>query len=206
MDAIGETLLTDPATPLVNRAAQGAYPPGSSLDPLLGALFEGQSPPDEARRAAIFRELGFYSAPKLNLPVGEASSANATLRISPLQFARAASILSNGGVLPAPRIALAVDTPAQGWVILPSEEEPLQFTEEANARQAAESLAVPENPFWEFNGLAQEDGKSFTWFAAGTMPGWQGAPLTLVILLEEKNAPLAKAIGESLLRSALESH
>ena len=141
----------------------------------------------------------------MDLPVGQASSADATLRISPLQLARAASVLGNGGILPALRIALAVDTPAQGWVILPSEQEPLQVMGEAEARRAANSLVAPESLYWEFGGSSREGEKSYTWLAAGTMPDWQGAPLTLVVMLEEQNTLLAQTLGESLLRSALGS-
>jgi len=126
------------------------------------------------------------------------------LRVSPLQMALAFAPLSNDGVRAAPRIALAVNTPSQGWVILPANGDPLQILEEANARQAAESLHVSEQPFWQFGARSIEKEKSFTWFMAGTLPGWQGTPLTLVLLLEEDNAPLANSIGETLLIQALE--
>ncbi len=208
LDEIGESLLTDPATPLVNRAAQGSYPPGSALDPLLAAVFGGSTGPDEAQKATLFRDLGFYSAPNLRLPVGEASAPGEveSIRVSPLQMVRAAAILSNGGTRPALRIALAVDTPAQGWVILHPLEDPLKVMSEADARRAAESLNVAGSPYWQFGGKAREKGKSITWFLSGTIPGWQGAPLTLVVLLEEDNALLAGRIGESLLKSARESN
>jgi hypothetical protein len=111
--------------------------------------------------------------------------------------------LSNQGILPAPRIALAVDTPSQGWVILPANGDPLEVMEEAKAYQTAESLQVADQPYWQFESRVNEKEKSFTWFVAGTLPNWQGTPLTLIVLLEEDNAPLVNSLGEALLSETL---
>ncbi len=205
LDKNGEALRHDPGAPLVNRAAQGAYPPGSMPNPLLAARFGQISAPDDEERLAFFDLLGLYTAPDLRLPVGTPSKfgETETLRLSPLQMALAFSVLSNGGIRPAPRIALAVNTPFQGWVILSATGDPREVTEEAKARQAAETLRVPDRPFWRFGTISSEKGKSFTWLAAGTLPGWQGTPLTLVLLLEENNAPLANTMGEALMMKAL---
>ena len=126
------------------------------------------------------------------------------LRVSPLQLILAFAPLSNNGVRPAPRIALAVDTPTQGWVILPANGDPLKVMEEANAQQAAESLRVADRPFWRFASRSNEKDKFFAWFVAGTLPNWQGTPLTLVVLLEEERPALAKSMGEALLNEALQ--
>lgn len=205
LDETGQSLLTDPGSPLVNRAAQGSYPPGSLLDPLLAAHF-GQIPPADAeQRIAFYNQLGLYIAPNLRLPVGTPSEFGEieNLRVSPLQLLLAFAPLSNKGISPAPRIALAVNTPTQGWVILPANGDPHNVMEEAKAQQAAESLHAPDQPFWRFGARSSEKEKSFTWFVAGTLPNWQGTPLTLVVLLEEDNAPLANSIGEALLNDAL---
>jgi cell division protein FtsW (lipid II flippase) len=202
----GDSLQSDPESPLVNRAAQGAYPPGSALDPVLAAHFGQVRAPDAIQAREFYDNLGLYTAPNLRLPVGTPSQFGEleNLRVSPLQMVLAFAPLSNDGVRAAPRIALAVNTPAQGWVILPANGDPLQVLEEANARQAAESLHMLEQPFWRFGARSSEKEKSFTWFMAGTLPGWQGTPLTLVLLLEEDNALLANSIGEALLIKALE--
>ena len=114
------------------------------------------------------------------------------------------------GIRPAPRIALAVNTPTQGWVILPANSDPFNVMEEAKAQQTAESLQVPGQPFWQFGARFSEKEKFFAWFVAGTLPNWQGTPLTLIVLLEEDNAspiqelPLAESMGKALLIEALE--
>ncbi len=211
LDETGEELRTDPGAPLINRAAQGAYPPGSILDPLLAANFGPVSNPDAEHRREFYNQLGLYNAPDLRLPVGTPSEFGEieNLRVSPLQLILAFAPLSNNGIRPAPRIALAVDTPTQGWVILPANGDPLKVMEEANAQQAVESLRVADRPFWRFASRSNEKDKFFAWFVAGTLPNWQGTPLTLVVLLEEDNAlplqdlRLANSMGEALLNEAL---
>ena len=205
LPATGERLRTNPDSPLVDRAAQGEYPPGSALDPLLAARFGQVTAPDAVQQREFYSLLGLYTAPDLRLPVGLPSKSGEieNLKISPLQLTLAYAPLSNIGIRPAPRIALAVDTPSQGWVILPANGDPLQVLTEASAHLAAESLQVSDQPFWRFGARSSDKEKSFTWFIGGTLPDWQGTPLTLVVLLEEDNAALAKSIGEALLNSAL---
>ncbi|MFZ5858208.1 MAG: FtsW/RodA/SpoVE family cell cycle protein [Chloroflexota bacterium] len=205
LDETGDQLRIDPDAPLVNRAAQGSYPSASLLDPLLAARFGQDSPPDADMIREFYNLLGLYVAPDLRLPVGTPSVFGEidNLHVSPLQAILAFAPLSNGGILPAPRIALAVDTPSQGWVILPANSDPLNVMEEASARQAAESLQSADQPYWQYGAQVSEKGKSFAWFVAGTLPNWQGTPLTLVILLEENNTPLANSLGEALLNEAL---
>lgn len=205
LDETGDQLQNDPRAPLVNRAAQGSYPPASLLDPLRAARFGQDSRPDRESLRKFYDLLGLYTAPDLRLPVGTPSAIGEieNLHVSPLQMAVAFAALSNDGIMPAPRIALAVNTPAQGWIILPANRDPLDVLEEASARQTAESLRVTDRPYWRFGARVSEKEKSFTWFAAGTLPNWQGTPLTLIILLEEDNAPLANSLGEALLNDAL---
>lgn len=209
LDEIGGALQNDPAAPLLDRVAQGAYPPGSFLDPLLAARFGEDSPPDENALREYNTLLGIHTAPNLRLPVGTPPKFGERLHVSPLQMALAYSILSNDGIRPAPRLALAVNTPLQGWVILPPNDRPQKVLEKERARQTAESLRVPGQAFWQFATPSSEKGKTFFWFAAGTLPGWQSAPLTLVILLEQDTSNLlpderlTQFMGETILRQAL---
>jgi hypothetical protein len=95
---------------------------------------------------------------------------------------------------------MAVDTPAQGWVILPALGNPVQALPAEGANQVAGALMVNGQPFWEWVAPVRAAGKSYTWYLGGTLPDWQGTPLAVVILLEEDNSLLAQSIGEALLK------
>jgi len=128
------------------------------------------------------------------------------LRLSPLQMALAAATLSNKGILPVPRLAMAVNTPHQGWVILPALGEPVQALSARSASSTTEALMVRGQPFWQASGkgIETQEHKTITWYLAGTLPGWQGTPLALVVVLEEDNSRLAEFIGQSLMNEALQ--
>ena len=204
LNETGEELLTDPNSPLLNRAAQGNYPIGSTLDPVLLALFGTSSPPLESL-TSLYTDLGFYAAPKLLLPVGTASTIHTAgpMRVSPLQMAVAAAAFSNGGVRPAPRIALSVDTPTQGWVVLPTVTESVRAFPNDITQTIVNALMPQDTVQWILSGSAREKEKAFRWFITGTPMNWKGAPLTLVVLLEEDNEALATAIGMDLFARAV---
>lgn len=203
IEAEGGGLLQDESAPLVNRAALGAYPPGTVSTPFLSTLKSR----GEQQTLDLFEQLGFFTPPQIRLGVGTASTreaGTAALRVSPLQMATAASALSNHGLRPAPRIALAVDTPQQGWVILPALSEPVQAVSPEAADQAAEAWLVEGQAFWEFVGQARQGDTLITWYIGGTLPGWQGTPLAVAVALEEDNIPLARQVGRGLLDQALQ--
>lgn len=201
IEAEGGDLLKNEGAPLVNRAVQGTYPLGTAGTPFLSTLKQ----PSAEQSSALFEGLGFFSTPQIRLAVAAASSQNGTspLRVSPLQMAIAASALSNHGTRPAPRIALAVDTPQQGWVILPPMSEPVTAIPASAADQAAEAFLVQGNAFWEFVGQARQDDVTITWYLGGTLPNWQGTPLAVVIALEEDDPALARQAGRELLNAAM---
>jgi cell division protein FtsW (lipid II flippase) len=205
LDEEGPSLAQDPRAPLLDRAVQGTYPPGSILDLFhqtagLGAY------PSKSSAENLYQTLGFYTSPELRLPVAAASASGSELRLSPLQMALAAATISNQGILPTPRLAMAVNTPQQGWVILPPLGEPAEALSAQSATATAESLMVSGQPFWQATGKGVEtqEHKTITWYLAGTLPGWQGTPLALVIAIEEDNLALAKYIAQALLTAALE--
>jgi hypothetical protein len=118
-------------------------------------------------------------------------------------MALAAAALSNDGIRPPPRLAMAVHTPAQGWVILPALSDPLQALPAQGARQAAGTLMVSGQLFWEWISPVFQSDHSYTWYLGGTLPDWQGTPLAVVVLLENDNSLLAQSIGEALLKLAI---
>jgi hypothetical protein len=204
LDQEGQDLTTNLGAPLINRAAQGTYLPGTALQPLIKAHF-GSAEPGEQELQELYEKLGLYDEPDLRMPVKPAPLTRATedMRVSPLQVALASASLSNHGTIPTPRIAMAVNTLQEGWVILPALSAPLEAIQPSAADEAARSYVVSGNPYWEHIGQAAQGKVVVTWFLGGTLPDWQGAPLTLVVLLEENNTYLAESIGRELLRLAL---
>ncbi len=204
LDNEGDALSADVSAPLVNRATQGLYPIGTALLPLLRAEF-GDSQPTETALNELYQKLGLYQAPLINMPVSfDADNQSAKdIKVSPLQLSLAAALLSHQGIQPVPRIAMAVETPEQGWVVLAAESQPLELIQSRAANEAASSFIVEGKPYWSHTGRAVVDKNPITWLLAGTLPDWGGTPLVLVIALEESNAFLAEQIGNSILDLAL---
>ncbi|GAB4501639.1 MAG: hypothetical protein Fur0035_11820 [Anaerolineales bacterium] len=179
-------LFQDSDSPLLNRAEQGLYPTGSALAPfwLVNRL------EDAPYSAEAFLRASGIANPQ-------------TPAASPLQMARMAALLSNGGKLPNPRMTLAVNTPAQGWVVFPLSNSPVDIFSASASNQAAQNLAVSGQPYWEFIGQGGEKSNPVSWYLAGTLPNWQGTPLALALALETDDRPLAQKIGESLMKAVL---
>jgi len=203
-DESGTKLITDPNKPLINRATLGQYPTGSIMQPFIDALYGDESVNDNVL-INVFKTFGFYQAPQIQLPVAPALSQDDidTMRVSPLQMALASAALSNHGVIPAPRIAMAVNTPVEGWVSLPELGKPIEAIQAQAGDDAASSYLVENQTYWQHSGQAQEGESSFTWFIGGTPPNFQATPLAIVVLLEENNLRLAQRIGEELLVDAM---
>lgn len=201
LDTQASTLLQDPGSPLLDRAAQGQYPPGDALQPFFQAAGYNLWP-SQSIAEAWYTALGFYVTPELSLPVAAASTPGSVLRLSPLQMALAAATLSSDGVRPAPRLVMAVDTPTQGWVILPALSESVTVFASASAADTAQALMISGQPFWQWNAQVTQANQTFSWSLGGTLPDWQGAPLAVVILLEENDPNRAGVIGQTLLKAA----
>jgi cell division protein FtsW (lipid II flippase) len=197
----GESLLKNEHAPLVNRATLGAYPPGTVSTPFLSTLTET----GVSHIEALYDRLGFFSAPQIRMAVANPSLQGNldALRVSPVQMAVAASVLSAHGLGPAPRIALAVNTPQQGWVVLPAVSKPIEAIPAPAADKAAAAYLVEGEAFWEFVGQARQGDTIVTWYIGGTLPDWLGPPLAVAVALEEDNIPLARQVGRELLNDAL---
>jgi len=132
------------------------------------------------------------------------------LKISPLQMALAAAALSNGGLRPTPRLTISVNSPLSGSVMLPALSEPQQVFTHQVADPISLALSDTEQSVWQVIATASENGtepvqtdRSYTWYMGGTLPGWPGVPLTVVVIVEEDNPPLALDMGRDLLQLAM---
>ena len=204
LNELGTQLNKDPEKPLINRATQGLYPTGTMIEPFEQALF-GNKALSQTELKNVYQAFGFYRAPLLRLQVAEPVSATELkdMHVSPLQVALASAALSNHGTVPGPRIAMAVNTPNDGWVVLPALGAPFEAIQAETADETAQSLIVDAESYWGHVGQAKSDESSVTWFISGTPPNWQAAPLVVVVLLEEDNVRLAQRIGNELLVDAM---
>jgi len=174
------------------------------IEPFEQALF-GNKALSQTELKSVYEAFGFYRAPLLRLQVAEPVSETELkdMHVSPLQVALASAALSNHGTIPAPRIAMAVNTPNDGWVVLPALEAPFEAIQAQTADETAQSLIVDAESYWGHVGQAKSDESLVTWFIAGTPPNWQASPLAVVVLLEEDNVRLAQRIGRELLVDAM---
>jgi cell division protein FtsW (lipid II flippase) len=201
LDAQATMLFKDPTSPLLDRAAQGVYPPGNALDPFFKAAGY-PTWPSQSEADRIYTDLGFFAAPEIRLPVAGVSKPGSALGVSPLQMVLAVATLSNHGIRPAPRLAMAVDTPTQSWIILPALTDPVTTFTATNAANTAQALMVKGRPIWQWNSMVIQNPLKFTWSLGGTLPDYQGVPLAVVVLLEENDEYSAGLIGRTLLEMA----
>jgi cell division protein FtsW (lipid II flippase) len=201
LDEIGAELLQDPQSPLLNRAAQGLYPPGEIWTFIANATGRIDKY-TLTGKSEINLELGFSEAPQVRLQVAPTVEEGQGLKVSPLQMVVAAAALSHEGTRPAPRLALAVDTPTQGWVVVPPLGEPKKIFLVADVEAVTQGVQLAGKSYWLISRTATDDGQSVTWALAGTPTTWGSTPLTVVVLLEENNPILAEYIAGTLLETA----
>lgn len=202
LDSQASSLLQDPTSPLLDRVAQVLYPPGNALQPFYLAAGIG-TPPNLSAAEQLYEALGFRTTPNLHLPVVSASAPNTQLKVSPLQMVLATATISHSGILPPPRLTMAVDTPLQGWVILPALSPSVTVFPVESVTRTAQALMVSGQPIWQWNGQADQDKRAYTWSLGGTLPDWQGPPLAIAVLLEENNIDRAASISQSMLVAAI---
>jgi cell division protein FtsW (lipid II flippase) len=204
LNEIGGELNKDPDKPLINRPAQGLYPMGTTLQPFEQILF-GDKALTQDELQQVYDKFGLTRPPLLRILVAEPTldSKGNNLHVSPMQVALASAAFSNHGRIPAPRIATAVNTPYDGWVVLPALSEPFEALPASAADDEATSMIGVRDNYWTYLGRAESEESPVTWFVAGTPPNWQATPLVIVVLLEDNNPRFAQQIGEDLLLDAM---
>lgn len=160
----------------------------------------------------VYQSLGFFTSPRLHLPVAEAVVPDLTdlthgeesFRVSPLQMAMAASALTNFGLLPGPRLLNAYQDPGGNWITLPKLQTNQNVMEANTANMVNHLLKVTDLPYWQVISVVSGDNASpITWFLAGTTIEWRGQPFIAVVLLEDNAPGLAETIGQSLIEEVL---
>jgi peptidoglycan glycosyltransferase len=161
----------------------------------------------------IFRLGGFFNLPDIPLPQASPANAQELNRVdtllgnnassaTPLQMGLAAASITAGGSRPAPRIAMAVNTSAQGWVILPAGQGTQAYQEEG-VKMALTLLKDADTPTWETTaGVPTSDGQ-IHWFVGGTTPEWQGTSLAVAMVIENGTAESTQRLGSGLLNSIM---
>jgi hypothetical protein len=122
--------------------------------------------------------------------------------ITPLQMAVAASSFSTEGTMAAPVLSYAVETPHQGWVILPHNE--ATTIERLSTLDSNDFITPEKQNFWVFIGSGERNEGPVIWYVSGTSQYWNRLPLMVVVLLEENSPATASDIGENLLFHALQ--
>lgn len=181
----------------------------------------------EERLYELYSTAGFFTAPKFELPTASSADPGAItdarrgalglagstpnkaqeILVSPLQMALAITALSNKGVCPSLRLALAMETPEMGWVVMPGQDVQRTLFDAITVQKALQELTEVSSQIWYSIARAPvggADGPFYSWFIGGTSSVWQGSPLALAILLEEDNPQLAQEIGIRLLLSELQ--
>jgi cell division protein FtsW (lipid II flippase) len=204
LDEIAADLISNPTTPLINRAATGLYPIGSAMEPFTGILANDTNS-ETTHLENIFSIFGFNRLPNLRMETASAfiNQEQSQIYSSPFQVALAAAAFSNGGTIPTPQIAIALNTPNNGWIILPALDNSFEAIKPSAVNDAINPYISSGENLWSHTWLAQNDESNVTWFIAGTPPNWQSAPLIVVVLLEKNDTRLAQNIGKEILIDAM---
>jgi hypothetical protein len=133
----------------------------------------------------------------------DASLGQGDFRVSPLQVALATAAYSTGGQRPSPLLAMAVNTPRNGWVILPVE--PSSSTYPRNVLvNNVEKFTLPGTATWQTVGQALTEEGTITWVIGGTVSSWQGTPLALALVIEEDNPEYAQFVASQVLAETMQ--
>ncbi len=181
-----EIYTSDESSPLLNRAFFGYYPIGEVEDRLSNFLLP---------------ERNLISSSSIRLVGAEARGDQGDGKyLNLFEAALIASAISNAGEEPAPQIVSAVNTQKAGWVPLDSLSEPyLVFsTDIVEFRQ--EQVDIDHKEIWHLAFSVETQNQAYiTWFWGGIQAIAGKPPISIALLLEERNLALAKEIGKNIL-------
>ncbi len=140
--------------------------------------------------------------PALNTSGLTINNINEKILLSPFQVARAASIFSNPSKLPFPRLAMAVKTPNQGWLILAADKSK-NILDATKVLAISQELSSNQFPGWEFVSSSGSVVGDSSWFVSGTLPDWMNTSLVFVLVLENTDANTTQQLGSQLMSEFL---
>ncbi len=184
---IWSSLISDKNSPLLNRAVQGSYP-------VLG--LEKRIIPKGFQASGLDKqpEIGFTLENHDRLGSG----------YSPFQIAWIASVISNGGLQPLPKLVTGYAVTQGDWQMFSGQDSASQILTADEVDRIVFFYDVFEDAYWELIQKEEINAESnVTWYVGGTIPGWEGKPLVLAVLLEETNQDEARAIGRAILNSVI---
>ncbi len=178
-----------------------------------GALNDVLNRVTENRLIDIYQSAGFFSQPDIALAQAPTMQTHVLERrqaiigspdaaVSPLQMVLAAASISADGLRPSPRIAMAVNTPAQGWVILPAGEKSQSFSMEG-VSMAMEYFADGDISAWHTTASVPTGAGQAHWFTGGTSRDWQGTSIAIAVVIENGSAKETADLGRDLLKSVM---
>lgn len=159
----------------------------------------------------IIQEFGWNESFPFELPFepeplipAESQQTLNTILLSPLQIARSVAAFSNAGLMPYPRLSIALNTPQHGWVIFNSKESN-RTMDPLIANQIATTFSRIDYPAWEITTSNPSSANSTNWYITGTLPDWRATPLVFVLTLENGSAQEARDLGRQVMQQLLTS-
>jgi hypothetical protein len=91
-----------------------------------------------------------------------------------------------------------------GWVIMPAAGKPIQLYPADEVEKLVLARRVEDLVIWETSTVASDDqGGGVTWYLGGTLPTWNGTPLSIAVVIENSDFALARRIGRMALKAAM---
>lgn len=126
------------------------------------------------------------------------------LLLSPLQVARASTVFSQAGLMPYPRLAMAVKTPHQGWLVL-STQDSQAVLPDTDTFKTAQILSRQNFTGWDITASSKLDDQSITWYLSGTQQNWKGTPLVFVLVIENAAPQDVRQSGRTIMNKLTSS-
>ena len=95
-----------------------------------------------------------------------------------------------------------MENPKGGWLLIPATSQPDEIVSSQSAHDTTRRLSVPDMLTWQTISIPEDE--DITWFLGGTSTDWGGIPLAIVLVLEDRDPDLATAIGQAILKAAME--